>query len=196
MSTEVNGKTLINLVEAFGSQVAAPITGSITTVPATTGITDTTVRQPVDTANAILKAANPNRVGLTVFNNSPGGANMFVKLGATAAIGAGSESYTRRLAPNQYWEIPSFYTGRVDAIWDAADANGEAVLLERFTGFSPLTLSGYQIWLRGEQRCPTGSTAQDCVSHYRQQELIARPKSQRSSMATTSCVLVQVRATR
>jgi hypothetical protein len=149
MATELQGELLINLKTAFGSTVALPVTGSLGTTPVTTGITDTTVRQPAQTVNTILKASNPNRVGLVIYNNST--ANMFVKLGATADIGAGTESYTRKLPPAGYFEIPFFYTGRVDAIWDAADATGEALLFERFTGISPLSITGCLDWHEADQ---------------------------------------------
>lgn len=153
MATEVNNELLVNVKTALGSVVALPTTPG----PGLSSITTTAVRQPVDVANAIIKAADPNRMGLSIFNSSPAGRNMFVKLGATASLGAGTESFTRRLGPSEYWEIPSAYTGRVDAIWDGADANGEALITERFSGFSPLSLSGYQIWLRGDQGLLAGA---------------------------------------
>jgi hypothetical protein len=148
MPTEVNGEILVNIQTAFGSQaVPVPVTGSVVTVGPPTAITDTTARQPVTTSNVTLKMANPARVGLTIFNNSPGGANLFVKLGVTASITAGSESYTRKIIPGGYYEVPFRYTGQVDAIWDAADANGEALIFERWTAvITPQTMNGVVDW--------------------------------------------------
>jgi hypothetical protein len=158
MATEVNGELLINLKEALGSAAAIPVTGTLTEIPLTTGITTTTVRIPTQTVNTILKAADPNRVGCTIFNNST--ANMYVKFGATASIGAGTESFTRQILPNGYYEVPFFYTGRIDAIWDAADATGEALITERFTGFSPLSVPSSEFWFKADQAVtnPGGAT--------------------------------------
>ena len=130
MPTELNGETLVNLKTAFGSASALPISGTVTAIPQTSG-TGTVTRQAVSVTNVTLKAANANRRGLTIYNNAPGGtANLFVKLGATAVITAGSESYTVKIAPAGYYEVPFGYTGIVDGIWDAADANGEALITE------------------------------------------------------------------
>jgi hypothetical protein len=149
MGTEVNNELLINLVEAFGGAVAVPVSGTITIVPLTTGITTISSRQPVSTTNVTLKVANPNRTGCAIYNNSV--TNLFVKFGATASIGAGTESFTRRIGPNEYYEVPFFYTGRIDAIWDGADATGEAVMLERFTGtLTPDLIAGLVDWHRAD----------------------------------------------
>lgn len=75
-----------------------------------------------------LLALNTSRIGAALYNNAT--SNLFIKLGATANIGAGTESYTVRLVPNAYYEIPAGYTGIVDGIWDAADGTGEALITE------------------------------------------------------------------
>ena len=138
----INGELIVNAPRVLGvTSGLIPVTPGV----GPTGVTTTTVRQPTQTVNTILKGADPNRVGLSIFNHSA--ANLFVKLGAVADIGAGTESYTRRIAPNEYWEIPFSYTGRVDGIWDAADATGEALLVEQFLGFSPLSITtGNTLW--------------------------------------------------
>jgi hypothetical protein len=79
-------------------------------------------------ASVTLKVANANRIGLAVYNNAI--TNLFLKLGAVASITAGVESFTTRLLPNAYYEVPFGYTGIVEGIWDAADANGEALVTE------------------------------------------------------------------
>lgn len=125
MPTEVKSETLVNV---------KTILGSTTTVPTTSGpggsATGTTTRVPVNVANVTLLAANALRRGATIFNNTAVATNLFVKLGATANIGAGTESFTVRLAPNAYLEVPGGYTGQIDGIWDVADANGEALITE------------------------------------------------------------------
>jgi hypothetical protein len=152
MPTEVNGEILINIQTAFGSQaVPVPVTGSVVGVPSTSGLTTTTVRQPVSVDRTLFKASDPTRVGLTIFNNSPGGANLFVKLGAFVNIGAGTESFTKKIAPGGYYEVPFHYTGSVEGIWDGADANGEALLVEQFVATTPLIIPSNEGWWRSDQ---------------------------------------------
>lgn len=128
MATEVNGLTLVDLEEAFGSNAALPVSGTVTAVPQTS-TTGTTTRQAASASNVTLKAANTSRKGLTIFNNTTA-AFLFVKLGATAVITAGSESFTIKMAPQSYFEIPFDYTGIVDGIWDSAEASAEALMTE------------------------------------------------------------------
>ncbi len=58
-----------------------------------------------------LLAANAARLGATITNDSR--SRLYVKLGATASI----TSYTRRIEPDGYWEVPFGYTGVIDGIW-------------------------------------------------------------------------------
>lgn len=104
-------------------------TGVFTTTPGI-GLADTSAVTRVATAivNTTLLAANASRIQATIYNNS--GSNLFLKLGATANIGAGTESFTVRLVPDAFYEVPGGYTGIIDGIWDAADANGEALITE------------------------------------------------------------------
>jgi hypothetical protein len=128
MSTEVNGLTLVDLEEAFGNNAALPVSGTVTSVPQTS-TTGTVTRKATSASNQTLLAANTNRKGATIENNSQT-TNLFVKLGATASITGGSESYTVRIPPNGYYEVPFSYTGIIDGISDAADAAGEALVTE------------------------------------------------------------------
>lgn len=71
-----------------------------------------------------LLAANANRVGVTIFNDST--TNMFVKEGTTASL----TSFSYRIAPFGHLELPTpCYSGRVDAIW--LSATGSARITER-----------------------------------------------------------------
>jgi hypothetical protein len=87
--------------------------------------TSTLTRTAANAASVQLLAANANRRGATFVNNSV--QKLYLKLGTTASIGAGTESFTAILQAEGYYEIPYGYTGRVDGIWAAADANGECI---------------------------------------------------------------------
>lgn len=117
------------LVVAVKGSASTPI--PITPV-APVAATSTITRVPSDVVNTTLAAANPARTGLTVYNKST--ANLFLKLEAGADIGVGTESYTVRLVPDAYYELPftdsGVWTGVVDGIWDAADATGCALVGE------------------------------------------------------------------
>lgn len=109
---------------------ALPVT---TTTPANT--TSTVTRVAANAANVTLLASNANRKGATIWNNSAT-QTLWIKLGTTANIGAGTESFTAALAPigangvGGYYEVPFNYSGRIDGIWGGADANGEALMDE------------------------------------------------------------------
>ena len=114
---------------ATANRMAVDVVSPITVTTGAGGAgTSAVTRVPTNVANVTLKAANANRFGLTLQNNST--ANLFLKLGATANITAGTESYTVRMVANSYYEVPYGYTGIIDGIWDAADATGEAVITE------------------------------------------------------------------
>lgn len=72
--------------------------------------------------NVTLLAANGLRKGGAVYNEST--SNLFVKMGTAAS----TTSYTIRILPDGYWEIPAFYSGQIDGIW--ATANGAAQVTE------------------------------------------------------------------
>jgi hypothetical protein len=73
--------------------------------------------------NVTLLAANANRIGATIFNDST--QVLYVKFGATAS----STSYTVQVAASGYYEVPApVYRGIIDGIW--ASANGNARLTE------------------------------------------------------------------
>ena len=66
-------------------------------------------------SNITLSISNPNRMGITIYNDSI--ANLYIKFGATASI----SDYTLKMEPYSYYEmIPFHYTGIVDAVWDSA----------------------------------------------------------------------------
>ena len=65
-------------------------------------------------SSVTLLAANTSRIGASFYNDST--ANLYLKTGTTAS----ATSYNVLLYPNDYWEAPFGYTGRVDGIWSAA----------------------------------------------------------------------------
>lgn len=93
-------------------------------VDGTSVISSATLSNVSSSATSVqLVAANASRRGFSVFNDSTQYLN--VKFGTTAS----STSFTVRIAPGQYYEMPQpVYTGRIDGIWDAA--NGAARITE------------------------------------------------------------------
>lgn len=73
-------------------------------------------------SNVTLLAANTARLGATVYNDST--AILYLKLGATAS----ATSFTVKMQPDDYYEIPFGYYGTVDGIW--ASATGFARVTE------------------------------------------------------------------
>lgn len=67
---------------------------------------------PASLTNVNLLPANLNRLGATIYNESSSGF-MYVKLGSVAS----SSSYTIRMLPLDYFEVPFGYTGQIDALW-------------------------------------------------------------------------------
>jgi len=76
-------------------------------------------------SNVTLLAANAARLGATIFNETVS-SNLLLKLGVTAS----TTSYTVKLTPGAYYEVPYRYTGQIDGIWDVADAGGSARITE------------------------------------------------------------------
>lgn len=73
--------------------------------------------------NTTLLAADANRLGATIYNDS--NARLFVKLGAVAS----TTSYTVRMERQDYYEVPGGYTGIIEGIWDPV-ASGSARITE------------------------------------------------------------------
>ena len=84
-----------------------------------------TVTSVNDTASSIsLLASNTSRLGATFFNDST--STLYLKLGTTAS----TTSFTTKIDPDGYWELPApAYTGAIDGIW-SADASGAARITE------------------------------------------------------------------
>lgn len=93
----------------------------VTSLPASGTATTSTVADSA--SSATLLSSNAARLGATIVNDSTQA--VYVKCGTTAS----ATDFTVKLQPNDYWEVPYRYTGRIDAIW-AADASGSARITE------------------------------------------------------------------
>lgn len=93
----------------------------ITALPKVTTATLSNVASSA--SNVTLLAENTDRIGVLVQNDST--ATLYLKYGATAS----TSSYTVKMEPGSYWEMPQpIYTGIIDGIWSAA--NGAARITE------------------------------------------------------------------
>jgi hypothetical protein len=115
----VGQKTMVDSlpVAIASDQSAIPVTGTVTNNPAQPA--NSAVTSVASSAVSVtLLAANANRKGAMITND--GTANLFVKLGAVAS----ATSYTAKLIPGAYYEVPPpVYTGVIDGIWDVAVGN-------------------------------------------------------------------------
>lgn len=72
--------------------------------------------------NAVILASNNSRTGATIYNDSS--AVLYLKLGTTAS----TTSFTIKMQPDSYYEVPYGYTGDIHGIW--ASATGSARVTE------------------------------------------------------------------
>lgn len=94
------------------------------TVTTNKGATSAVTSVAQSTSNTVILASNANRLIASIYNNT--GQKMFIKLGTTANT---TTSYTIPLMPNSYWEVPSDYTGEIDAVW-MGSGSGNALVTE------------------------------------------------------------------
>ncbi|MEH2287173.1 hypothetical protein [Nostoc sp.] len=94
---------------------------SVTVVTPSSNTSTPTSVDAATTSNIIL-AANSNRVGATIWNNST--ANLYIEFGATTTTSA----FVAKISPGGYYELPFRYIGVISGIWDAA--NGKALVRE------------------------------------------------------------------
>lgn len=84
--------------------------------------TGTTSSVSSSATSVTILAANSNRVGWSVWNEST--QILYIKCGATAT----TSDYTVQVAASAYFEQAFGYVGRVDGLW--ASANGSARVTE------------------------------------------------------------------
>lgn len=126
--TQMNGVnvTMGNGVSGTGVQrvtIASDSTGSVTAVNET--VSTATLTSVADSASSVqLLASTAGRKGASFFNDST--VTAYLKLGTTAS----TTSFTVRMSPNSFYELPQpVYTGRIDAIW-ASNASGSMRITE------------------------------------------------------------------
>lgn len=92
----------------YGLYANKLITTTVRTIgPSASVITAVTA----STTSVALLAANPDRLGATIYNESSEA--LLLKLG----VDASAQSYSRLMLPNDYYEVPFGYTGQIDGIW-------------------------------------------------------------------------------
>lgn len=128
--------SLIALVPAALGRLAAAASLSVTvstedkavldaiSAPFVPTATATLTALASSTASAQLLASTAGRRGLILYNTDANA--VLIKYGTTAA----ATSFTVRIDPDGYWEMPlPIYTGRIDAIWEA-DGTGSLYATE------------------------------------------------------------------
>ena len=98
------------------------ITNTVTTKETRAG-TGTLTNVAGATSSTTVLASNANRLGATVFNDSA--AVLYLKFGSSAS----STSFTVRLRPYAYYEVPANYTGILTGIWTAATGSARVTEL-------------------------------------------------------------------
>lgn len=108
---------MVVLIKGGGGPIVVTIAGP------TAGVTTTI---PVSVVPVVFLAANPARLGATIVNDSPN-RFLYVKLGA----GVGLASYSVRLGPHSYYELPfPAYTGVIEGVWNAVTPGTFATVTE------------------------------------------------------------------
>lgn len=97
--------------------------GHIQRVVAGGGDTATVTAVGDSVTSVTLLAANADRLGATLYNDS--NARCLVKFGATAS----ASDFSIAMSPGGYYEVPVGHRGIIDGIWDA-DAGGSMRVTE------------------------------------------------------------------
>ena len=93
----------------------------------TQSLTATVARVALNTAAVQLAAANPSRMGLSIFND--GSTTLLVLLGSGTPS---TTAYTVQLVSGAYYELPALaggvpFAGLIQGIWTAAGTGGAQV---------------------------------------------------------------------
>jgi hypothetical protein len=101
--------------------VLTDTSGRVVTTPrsSTSSVTSVTA----SASNVTLLASNTSRAGATIENDYTSSGSLFLKLGTTAS----TTSYTVRIRPGAYYEVPFGYTGQIDGIWNSATSGAARI---------------------------------------------------------------------
>jgi hypothetical protein len=103
----------IDSVGTISSGTINVSSGTVTPKVSTTGGTGPTAF--TSTSYGTIATANTGRLGCQVFNEGTG--NLYITLGTATTS---TSSYTVRLLANDYYEVPSNYTGLIGGIFSTA----------------------------------------------------------------------------
>lgn len=95
---------------------------SSVTVNTPTSSTSTPNSVTAATSSGTILAANSNRRGATIWNNST--ANLYIDFDSVAS----TSDFALRISAGGYFEMPFNYTGIISGVWDAV--NGNALVRE------------------------------------------------------------------
>lgn len=109
----VNVRLIDNGDDTFSISTAPPFS----TTPTRTNVPDAT-------SSTKLLDANLARVGATIYNDS--NADLYLACGTSAT----NTSFTIKLGPGDYYEVPFNYKGDIYGVWSANTAGGEARITE------------------------------------------------------------------
>jgi hypothetical protein len=100
-----------------------------TTVPTREAIAITAARAVIaDSATDVqILAANTNRRGATIYNDSS--ATLYLGIGTGAVT---LTDYTVRVPQNSYYEVPAYYSGQIRGIWASDPNDGAARVTEMY----------------------------------------------------------------
>ena len=110
----------VPIVDASGAWVMGAGNNIIGQVKAYRAPTSTVARVASLATTQTLLAANANRNGAMIYNEST--SILYLKLGATASL----TSYTVQVLAGGYYEVPAYYSGIIDGVWAAAQGSCQA----------------------------------------------------------------------
>lgn len=108
----VDGNHVALALDSAGRLLVAPVSYLAPAKASTATLTNV----PSSASNVTVVAANANRLGVLIVNDST--ATLYLKFGATAT----TSSFSVKMEPGSYWEMPEpLYVGIIDGIWSSAD---------------------------------------------------------------------------
>jgi hypothetical protein len=93
-----------------------PVSVTVNTPTSSTAAPSTVA---ASTTSGTIIAANSNRKGLTIWNDST--ANLYIDFDSAAS----TTDYAVKIAAGGYYEMPFNYTGLISGIWDTANGNAK-----------------------------------------------------------------------